>query len=180
MRHVTPHPTPRHAHILTPLPTDDLDAQGSRWGKADAWNKYNMNASSLQPGRRAVDRVRPRGRAAGRAVARQLAKRAIARTSDHLRKLIEDHGDERTMFVIMGDHGHTEPGGAGGAADEVRIVPLFAYQKGSNLGQKGVGADGGGDGGGRLAALRREGARAQRGADYADGGDAGGWVRHPR
>ena len=63
-------------------------------------------------------------------------KRAIARTSDHLRKLIEDHGDERTMFVIMGDHGHTEPGGAGGAADEVRIVPLFAYQKGSNLGQK--------------------------------------------
>ena len=143
-RHVTPHttasrdpasPTPPLPHSHT-SPHRHLDAQGSRWGKADAWNKYNMNASHSNPGDAPWTEFVPEDAQPGGPWRANSYKRAIARTSDHLRKLIEDHGDERTLFVIMGDHGHTEPGGAGGAADEVRIVPLFAYQKGSNLGQK--------------------------------------------
>ena len=179
MRHVTPHPTtPPLPHSHTPPPRH-LDAQGSRWGKADAWNKYNMNASHSSPADAPWTEFVPEDAQPGGPWRANSYKRAIARTSDHLRKLIEDHGDERTMFVIMGDHGHTEPGGAGGAADEVRIVPLFAYQKGSNLGQKAESArTAAGTAAAKLAALRRQGARAERGADCADGGDAGGWVRH--
>ena len=50
--------------------------------------------------------------------------------------LIDTHGDEQTTFLVMGDHGHVAPGGMGGASDDVRHVPFFAYRKGSGLGTR--------------------------------------------
>ena len=89
-----------------------------------AWARESRQ-SALQP--RCADLV-------GTAWRANSYKRAIARSGDHVASLIDEFGDEKTTFLIVGDHGHVAPGGMGGSSPEVRQVPLFAYRKGSNMG----------------------------------------------
>ena len=102
-----------------------MDSQASTYGKHDSWNQHNADESweHFVP----LDPV-------GTAWRKNSYKKAIAEAGDHVDALIDDFGDEETLFIIAGDHGHVAPGGMGGASDENLLVPLFAYKKGSRLG----------------------------------------------
>ena len=63
-------------------------------------------------------------------------KKAIARKGDIVDHLMDQYSDGKTIFLIIGDHGHVPPGGAGGTSDDVRTVPFFAYKKGSGMGDR--------------------------------------------
>ncbi len=107
------------------LHLSNMDSQASTYGKHDSWNQHNADESweHFVP----LDPV-------GTAWRKNSYKKAIAEAGDHVDALIDDFGDEETLFIIAGDHGHVAPGGMGGASDENLLVPLFAYKKGSRLG----------------------------------------------
>ena len=109
----------------------DIDSQGIAHGKSDAFNQHNAGNSSEPPWQEFIP-TDPEG-SKWRA---NSYKRAIAKKGDEVDALIDRFGDEQTLFLIVGDHGHVDPGGFGGVTPDVRHVPLFAYQKGSGLGTR--------------------------------------------
>ena len=111
----------------------DVDSQAVSHGKSDTWNRANLgNASSTSEA--AWPEYQPLD-TEGASWQANSYKRAIARIGDSISTLIDAHGDDDTTFLIMGDHGHVNPGGAGGASDDVRLVPFFAYKRNSKMGE---------------------------------------------
>jgi len=97
------------------------ESQATNHGADDAWNRANLPANgSTAPWTefvpQDVDTAAWRGNS---------FKRAIARIGDQINGLMDSFATDDTVFLIMGDHGHVPPGGAGGASAEVRLVPLF-------------------------------------------------------
>lgn len=111
----------------------DTDSQASTHGIADLYNQANMNASHAGPTEAPWTETVPE-LISGTAWRANSYKRAVARSGDYVSMLIDKHGDEHTTFLVMGDHSHMPPGGMGGASNDVRHVPLFAYRKGSGMG----------------------------------------------
>ena len=117
---------------LVLLHLTDIDSQGFSHGKSDEYNRANSNSSAHSSEAEWSEFIPDDP--IGIAWRTNSYKRAIARSGDLVDQLLEQFGDERTTFLIAGDHGHVAPGGSGGATDEVRHVPFFAYRKGSNMG----------------------------------------------
>ena len=102
-----------------------MDSQASTYGASDDYNQANKNASHATPQDAPWSEFIPED-TEGFAWRANSYKRAIARSGDMVEKLIQDHGDERTTFLIMGDHGHVAPGGMGGASDGGGSPPFGA------------------------------------------------------
>lgn len=112
---------PTHDYHFLLLHMTNMDGQAANFGTSDMFNQANYNHSVGESNADAPWEEFIPADPVGTSWRKNSYKRAIARSGDQVDELIDRFGDDRTTFLIVGDHGHVAPGGSGGVTDEVSL-----------------------------------------------------------